>query len=276
MQAFGLNDRDQLINGTWMPRFGLGTWQSAEGPVVQEAVNAALATGYRLIDTAAIYGNEVSIGHAIAQSGLPREELFITTKVWNDAQRNGTVMEAFEGSLARLRMDYVDLYLIHWAVEGAFVDTWKVMQEIYASGRARAIGVSNFDPDQLDELLHDAEVVPTVNQCECHPRLQQRVLRSYCHDRDIRFQAWSPLLQGDLQLPELIPVALAHEKSIAQVILRWHLQSGHHVIPKSVTPERIVENALLYDFALSEDEMAILNALDAGQRIGPDPLNFGL
>ncbi|WP_058302466.1 aldo/keto reductase [Gorillibacterium timonense] len=263
-----------LNNGVQMPQFGLGVWKAKEGSEVVEAVKAAIAAGYRSIDTAAVYGNEEGVGQAIRECGVPREELFITTKVWNSEQGYDTTLAAFDASLSKLGLDYVDLYLIHWPVKGKYKETWRALEKLYAEGRAKAIGVSNFHPHHLEDLLADAKVVPAVDQVELHPLLNQAELRSYCDSKNIYVEAWSPLMQGNLGHPVLTELAGRYGKSAAQVILRWHLQHNIIVIPKSVTPSRIKENADLFDFELTAEDMAKIDALNENKRFGADPDNF--
>lgn len=273
--TFTINSSITLNNGVEMPRFGLGVWQAKEGNEVVTAVSTALEAGYRHIDTAALYGNEEGVGTAVRQSGIPRAEIFITTKVWNSDQRDGNVQGAFETSLQKLGMDYVDLYLIHWPVKGYYVDTWRELEKIYASGRAKAIGVSNFHEHHLQDIFASSELVPAVNQIELHPRLRQTSLDNFCQQHGIAVEAWSPLMQARiLDNPTLQQIAEAHGKTTAQVIIRWDLQRGLITIPKSVTPSRIRANADVYDFALSDADMAAIDALDQHQRIGPDPDDF--
>lgn len=264
-----------LNNGVAIPQIGLGVWQAREGAEVERAVSVALEAGYRMIDTAAIYGNETGVGRAVKASGLPREELFITTKLWNAHHAYDDATRAFERSLATLDCDYIDLYLIHWPLpmEGRFTEAWRALEAIYRSGRTRAIGVSNFKPHHLDELLAQAQVVPMVNQIELHPMLQQEETRAFCAERDMLVESYSPLMQGGeaLRHPVIAELAQRHQRTPAQIILRWHLQCGLIVIPKSVTPERIRENIALFDFSLSDDEMRAIRQLDRGQRIGADP-----
>lgn len=264
-----------LNNGVSIPQVGLGVWQAKEGAEVERAVQAALQSGYRLLDTAAIYGNEAGVGRAVKASGLPREAIFITTKLWNAHHAYGDALRAFEESLARLDCGYIDLYLIHWPLpmEGKFTQAWKALEELYRDGRVRAIGVSNFKPDHLERLLNEAELVPTVNQIELHPLFQQQATRAYCAARGIRVESYSPLMQGGaaLQHPVITGLAQQHRRTPAQIILRWHVQCELIVIPKSVKPERIRENIALFDFALSDEEMAAIQAIDREQRIAADP-----
>jgi 2,5-diketo-D-gluconate reductase A len=268
----------RLHNGVDMPQVGLGVWQAADGSQVEQAMAVAFEAGYRLIDTAAIYGNEQGVGRAIRASGLKREEIFITTKLWNSEQGYDRTLKAFDESLSKLGLDTVDLYLIHWPMPkmGKYVDTWRAMEKLYADKRVRAIGVSNFKPAHLDELLADASVVPMVNQIELHPRLQQGPTRAMCDAHDIRVEAYSPLMHGGdvLDDPAVTSLAAKYDKTPAQVILRWHVQHEFIVIPKSVTPDRIVENIELFDFAMTDADMATIDALDTGKRVGADPDQF--
>ncbi|MFI5084705.1 MAG: aldo/keto reductase [Actinomycetales bacterium] len=266
-----------LNNGVTMPQLGFGVWQVPNDESTT-AVTHALQAGYRSIDTAAIYGNEEGVGKAIADflasSGTDRSELFITTKLWNSEQGYETTLTAFDESLRKLGLDYVDLYLIHWSTpaRGKYLDTWKAFEEILASGRARAIGVSNFEPEHLQRIIDLGGTVPAVNQVELHPNLQQRTLREFDAANGIRTEAWSPLAQGTLlEDPAVVAIAAAHGKTPAQVIIRWHLQLGNIVIPKSVTPERIAANIDVFDFELGDDELAAIAALDNGGRVGPHP-----
>jgi 2,5-diketo-D-gluconate reductase A len=265
-----------LRDGVEIPQLGFGTWQIT-GAATQERVEEALAVGYRHLDTAAVYGNEAGVGAAIDASGVRREDVFLTTKLWNSEQGYDSTLRAFEKSIERLGTGHVDLYLIHWPQPGRdlFLDTWRAFERIKEEGGARSIGVSNFRVEDLDQLEAEAEQQPTVNQIELHPRLQQAELRAWGADHDIATEAWSPLAQGDLLEEETIAtIAAHHERTPAQVILRWHLQLGNVVIPKSKTPERIRENFELFDFALSEDDMAAIERLDGGERVGPDPSTF--
>ena len=265
-------DYTTLNNGVKMPWFGFGVFQSKDGEEVENAVKWALEAGYRSIDTAAIYGNEHGVGKAIRESGVPREEIFLTTKVWNDDMRTGRTLQAFNESLARLEMDYVDLYLVHWPVKGHYKDTWKALEEIYRSGRVKAIGVSNFLVHHLNDILESGSIVPAVNQVEFHPYLLQPELRQFCRERGIQFEAWSPLMQGRvLTVPVVMQLAEKYGKLPEHIILRWDLQHGVITIPKSVHKERIITNAQVFDFELSAEDMALLDALDEGKRIGPDP-----
>ncbi|WP_405804944.1 MULTISPECIES: aldo/keto reductase [unclassified Streptomyces] len=266
-----------LNNGVAMPQLGFGVWQVPDDEAAK-AVGLALAAGYRSIDTAAIYENEEGTGRAVAASGIPREELFITTKLWNSEQGYDSTLRAFDASLDRLGLDHIDLYLIHWPVpsKGAYVDTYKAFEKIYADGRAKAIGVSNFLPEHLTRLIEETSVVPAVNQIELHPQLQQAELRAFHTQHGIKTEAWSPLGQGRglLEVPTVVAIAQKHERTPAQVVLRWHLQIGNVVIPKSVTPSRIQENIDVFGFELDDEDMSALAALDEGKRLGPNPATF--
>jgi methylglyoxal/glyoxal reductase len=265
----------QLNNGILMPQFGLGVYKAKDGDEVEEAIATALASGYRLIDTAAIYRNEEGVGRAIAASAIPREEIFVTTKLWNDDQGYEQTHAAFNKSLERLGLDYVDLYLIHWPImaENKSIETWRALEEIYADGKSRAIGLSNFMPKHIDALLAQSEVVPAVNQIELHPRLTQEETIIYCREKGIAVESWSPLMRaGELFEHEIIKdLAGKYEREPAQVILRWHIQLGLIAIPKSVTPERIRSNIRIFDFELDEDEMSRISSLNENYHLGPDP-----
>jgi 2,5-diketo-D-gluconate reductase A len=262
-----------LNNGVRMPQLGFGVFQVGNDEA-RAAVATALECGYRSIDTAALYGNEHGVGVAVSASGIPRGELFVTTKLWNADQGAGRVLPAFERSIDKLGLDYVDLYLIHWPVPSRdrFVETWEAFQGLYAEGRMRAIGVSNFTPPQLTRLLEETAVVPAVNQVELHPGFQQPELRAFHREHGIATEAWSPLGQGAaLTHPVITRLAERHEKTPAQVVLRWHLDLGNVVIPKSVTPGRIRENFSVFDFALTAEDARQIAGLESGHRIGPDP-----
>ncbi|HWA52860.1 MAG TPA: aldo/keto reductase [Solirubrobacterales bacterium] len=265
-----------LHDGVEIPQLGFGVFQIPPEDT-QEVVEQALDVGYRHIDTAGAYRNEKGVGAAIAASDLAREDLFVTTKLWNSEQGFDSTLAAFEKSLGRLGFEYVDLYLIHWPVPSAdrFVDTWRAFERIHGEGRARTIGVSNFRVEDLERLEAETEVRPTVNQIELHPRLQQAELRAWHADHEVITEAWSPLAQGELLDDEtIVAIAERHGKTPAQAVLRWHLQLGNVVFPKSVTPQRIRENIELFDFELSDAEMAEFERLDRGERIGPDPGTF--
>jgi diketogulonate reductase-like aldo/keto reductase len=269
-----LSSRTALHNGIQMPVLGLGVWKMQDGEEVKNAVKYAIEHGYRLIDTAAAYGNEAGVGQAIQESSVPREELFITTKVWNSDQGYDTTLKAFEKSMKKLKLDYLDLYLIHWPGKDKFKDTWRAMERLYDESRIKAIGVCNFHTHHLEELIDGSRVVPMVNQVEYHPLLSQTELRQYCRQHKIQLEAWSPLMQGRLNLPVLAQLAEKYGKSPAQIVLRWDLQNGVITIPKSARPQRIVENADVFDFELSEDDMEAIDRLNEDNRYGGHPDRF--
>lgn len=270
-----LQSTTKLANGVEMPWFGLGVFKVEDGQQVIDSVKWAINAGYKSIDTAKIYENEEGVGQAIKEAGVPREDLFITTKVWNADQGYESTLEAFETSLNKLGLDYLDLYLIHWPVESKYKDTWRALEKLYKDGKVKAIGVSNFQIHHLEDLMKDAEIKPMVNQVELHPLLTQVELRDFCKKNDIQIEAWSPLAQGELlDNAVLKEIADKHGKSTAQVILRWDLQSEIVTIPKSIKEDRIVENASIFDFELSQEDMAKINELNKNHRVGPDPDNF--
>jgi 2,5-diketo-D-gluconate reductase A len=267
----------RLNDGIEIPQVGFGVFQVPPDET-QRAVEDALAAGYRHIDTAAAYRNERGVAAGIAASGVPRAEIFITTKLWNTEQGFESTLAAFDKSIEALDTEQVDLYLIHWPVPARdlFLDTWRAFERIHAEGGARSIGVSNFRIPDLERLASEAETQPTVNQIELHPLLQQVELRAWHAEHGIATEAWSPLAQGEvLKDDTLVTIAAHHERTVAQVILRWHLQLGNVVIPKSVTPARVRENLDIFDFELTEDDLAAIARLDAGHRTGPDPASFG-
>jgi len=270
-----ITDCTILNNGVKMPWLGFGVFQIDDGQQVEHAVKAALDIGYTSIDTAAAYKNERGVGKSIRESGIPREDIFLTTKVWNEDQRKKRTLAAFEESLKRLETEYVDLYLVHWPVKGCYQETWNEMEKIYESGRAKAIGVSNFMIHHLENILAESQIVPTVNQVEFHPYLIQPDLLRFCQNHQIQLEAWSPLVKGEI-VKEPVAQKLAEEynKTPAQIVLRWDLQHEVVTIPKSTHSNRIAENAQIYDFELSQEDMKALDALDAGRRTGPDPDNF--
>ncbi len=264
----------ELSNGVKMPYLGLGVWQSKNGEEVINAVKAALNHGYRHIDTAAIYQNEVGVGQAIKESEVDREEVFVTSKVWNSDQGYDQTLKAFDITMKKLDMDYLDLYLIHWPKPHSS-ETWRALEKLYAEGRIKAIGVSNFLQHHLEDLLKTVNVKPMVNQLEFHPRLVQQSLLNYCEKEGIQYEAWSPLMQGKIfEMPEMKSLADKYNKTIAQVVLRWDLQKGVVTIPKSVKESRIIENADIFDFELSDEDIATIDQLDRHERVGPDPDNF--
>lgn len=261
-----------LHNGVKMPQLGFGVFKVKNGSETVESVKKALEAGYRHIDTAAIYGNEEGVGQAIRESGIPREELFITSKVWNTEQGFEKTLQAYEDSLKRLGTEYLDLYLIHWPGTDKYIDTWKALEKLYTDSRVRAIGVSNFHVHHLENLMNHTELKPVINQIELHPRLSQLEIREYCKKHDIKVEAWGPLGQGNLiSEPTINHIADKHGKTAAQVMIRWHLQNDIVVIPKSVTPSRIVENTQVFDFELSLDEMNQIDSLNLGERYGTNP-----
>lgn len=262
-----------LNNGVNMPWIGLGVWKTKEGDEVIQAVKAAVAAGYRSIDTAAVYGNEQGVGQGIRECGVPREELFVTTKVWNSDQGYESTLQAFETSRQKLGLETLDLYLVHWAVPGKYKETWKALVHLYKEGHVRAIGVSNFQIHHLRDIIEDTGVVPAVNQVEYHPRLAQKDLLAFCKSQGIQLEAWSPLMQGRLDEPALTQLAAKYGKSPAQIVLRWDIQNGVVTIPKSVRAERIRENAAIFDFELSAEDMALIDALNKDERIGANPDN---
>ncbi|MBD8500143.1 aldo/keto reductase [Paenibacillus arenosi] len=269
-----------LNNGVHMPQLGLGVWRVEEGAQVEEAVKTALQLGYRHIDTAAVYKNEAGVGKAIKESGVPHEEIFLTTKVWNADQGYEATLKAFDESLSKLGTDYVDLYLVHWPTpeRDLYLETYKALEKLLEEGRVRAIGVSNFHIHHLERLMENTSIVPVVNQVECHPRLAQNELRQFCNKHNIVLEAWSPLMQGGeiLEDRDVMAIGANHGKTGAQVVIRWHLQKGNIVIPKSVTASRIRENFDVFDFELTADEMAIIDQLNQDKRVGPDPEDFNV
>jgi diketogulonate reductase-like aldo/keto reductase len=266
-----------LNNGVEIPQVGFGVFL-VPPTETKAAVSSALEVGYRHIDTARIYDNEAAVGEAIRGSGLSRDDLFVTTKCWNDDQGYDRAPVAFEASIDRLGLEYVDLYLIHWPVpaRNTFVETWQALEKLYADGRVRAIGVSNFQPHHLRRLLDETGTVPAVNQVELHPYLTQEKLRAFHEEHGIVTEAWSPIARGGDLLSDDVVTTMAEKYGVtpAQVVLRWHLELGNVVIPKSVRPERMAANLDLFRFELAADDVAALSALDRGQRVGPDPDAF--
>ncbi|MFJ7364787.1 aldo/keto reductase [Peribacillus frigoritolerans] len=261
-----------LHNGVKMPQLGFGVFKVKNGNETVESVKNAIEVGYRAIDTAAIYENEEGVGQAIRECGVPREELFITSKVWNTEQGYETTLKAFEDSLNRLGLEYLDLYLIHWPGKDKYLETWRALEKLYKDGKVKSIGVSNFHVHHLENLLANSEVKPVVNQIELHPLLTQVEIRDYCAKHEIRVESWSPLGRGNLlEEPTINHIAKKHGKSSAQVLIRWHLQHDLVVIPKSITPSRIKENAQVFDFSLSLNEMNQIDALNKNERFGSNP-----
>ncbi|MEW2920701.1 aldo/keto reductase [Muricauda sp. ANG21] len=265
----------ELHNGVQMPYFGLGVYLSKDGNEVIHAVKDALNHGYRHIDTAAIYNNEEGVGTGIRESNVDRKDVFLVSKVWNTDQGYDSTLKAFDASLNRLGTDYLDLYLVHWPKEGLYKDTWRALEKLYKEKRIRAIGVSNFLRHHLEDLLTSAEIVPMVNQMEFHPYLVQQGLLDFCAEKGIQYEAWSPLMQGNIfDLDIMKDLAAKYNKTIAQIVLRWDLQKGVVTIPKSSKKNRIIANADLFDFELSKEDVQLLDGLDRGKRFGPDPDNF--
>ena len=274
-----LQSTTTLHNGVKMPWLGLGVFKVEEGQELVNAVKNAITHGYRSIDTAAIYGNEVGVGQGVREATqmeeVTREDLFVTSKVWNSELGYEATIAAYEESLTKLGLDYLDLYLIHWPVAGKFKEAWRALETLYKEGRVKAIGVSNFQIDHLKDLMEDAEIKPMVNQVECHPRLTQKELQAFCKQHDIQLEAWSPLMQGQLlENEKLQKIASKYGKSTAQIILRWDLQNGIVIIPKSTKEHRIVENASVFDFELTQEDIECINSLNENHRVGPDPDNF--
>jgi diketogulonate reductase-like aldo/keto reductase len=270
-----LSDKVALNNGVEMPRLGLGVFQADDGEEVKQSVLSAIKIGYRSVDTAAAYDNEQGVGQAIQECGIPRDQLFITTKLANPDQGYESVFKAFEESRSKLGLDYIDLYLIHWPVKGKYKESWRALEQLYSDGRVRAIGVSNFQAHHLLDLMEGSTVVPAINQVELHPRLSQQELRTFCNKYKIQVEAWSPLMKGQLLDNEtLVTLAEKHKKTTSQIILRWDIQSGIVTIPKSVKEARIRENSDIFDFELTDSDMKAVDGLNLNQRIGPDPDNF--
>jgi diketogulonate reductase-like aldo/keto reductase len=264
----------ELLNGVMMPRLGLGVWRAREGGETESAVSAALQAGYRLIDTASMYGNEADVGRAIRTSGIPRDQIFVTTKVWNDQQGYDNTLKAFEQSFSNLDLGYVDLYLVHWPVKGKYKETYRALEELYEQGRVRAIGVSNFQIHHLEDLMGSCRIKPMVNQVELHPLLTQKKLLMFCRKEGIQVESWRPLMQGNLDLPLLRELSAKYGKTPAQIVIRWHLQQGIVTIPKSVRESRIRENAGVFDFELAPEDMVRIDGLNEDRRFGADPDNF--
>ncbi|ACA37988.1 aldo/keto reductase [Lysinibacillus sp. fkY74-1] len=270
-----LQSSKTLSNGVEMPRFGLGVYKMTDHEETLQSIDTALKFGYRAIDTASLYGNEAEVGEAIRYSGIPREHIFVTTKVWNNDQGYDETLRAFEVSLKKLKMDYVDLYLTHWAVPETFEETYRAIERLYDEKLIRATGVSNHHEHHLEKILAKANIAPMVNQVEMHPYLQQQALSAYCHEHQIAVTAWSPLGRGGvLDDSTILEISKEIGKTTAQVVLRWHLQNDTLIIPKSVTPSRIEENAQIFDFELTQTQMEKIASLNRNQRFGQDPDHF--
>ena len=265
----------RLNNGVEMPILGLGVYLSKEGNEVVQAVKWALNMGYRHIDTAAIYRNEKGVGEGIEQSDVDREDVFLVSKVWNSDQGYDSTIRAFDESLKKLNTDYLDLYLVHWPVEGKYKDTWRALEYLYEQKKVKAIGVSNFLKHHLEDLLAEAKITPMVNQMEFHPYLLQNELRQYCNQKGIQYEAWSPLMQGKIFNIDLLnTLSKKYDKTIAQLVLRWNIQHGVVTIPKTVHMHRLKENFNVFDFSITDEDMMLINGLDRFERVGPDPDNF--
>ncbi len=266
-------EKKRLSNGVEMPVMGYGVWLTEENQAA-EAVRTAIEVGYRAIDTAEVYFNEAGVGEGIRNSGIPRDQLFVTTKVHNDSQGYDNCLKAFDISLKKLGLDYADLYLIHWPMRSTYVETWRALIRLYEEKRVRAIGVSNFHPHHIETIVKDSGVWPMVDQIEMHPRLVQPAVHGFCDDHDIAVTAYCPLMHGHLDLPLLDRLGAKYGKSNAQVVLRWHIQHGNIIIPKTLKRERMISNAEILDFTLSAEEMAAIDALSDGTRYTDDPDNF--
>ena len=275
MNITDINGGFMLNNGVTMPYLGLGVFLCKDGMEVYRAVQWALDEGYRHVDTAAIYRNEKGVGQAIRESPVSREEIFLTSKVWNSDQGYDSTLKAYDASLDRLQLDYLDLYLIHWPVAGKYKETWRAMEHLYREGRVKAIGVSNFMEHHLQDLFTTATVTPMVNQMEFHPYLIQQDLLDFCKNHNIQYEAWSPFMQGQIfEKQEVRKLAEKNNKTVAQLTLRWNLQKGVVTIPKSSKKDRIQSNAAIFDFEISDEDMQYLDRLDNNTRVGPDPDNF--
>jgi len=269
-----IQSKAELLNGVEIPRLGLGVWRAKDGAETENAVLAALEAGYRAIDTASMYDNERSVGRAIRASGIPREQTFVTTKAWNNEQGYDNTIAALHRSLERLEMDYADLYLVHWPVPGKYKETYRALEDLYAQGLVRAIGVSNFNVRHLEDLMESCRIKPMVNQVEMHPLHTQKKLFAFCRKEGIQLESWRPLMQGRLDHPLLADLSAKYGKTPAQVVVRWHLQLGAVTIPKSSHAARIRENADVFDFELEPGDVAAIDALNENRRFGADPDNF--
>jgi len=272
-----LKDFVTLNNGVKMPKLGLGLFKVEDGAVTINAIKYAVDAGYRSLDTAAIYRNEKSVGVGLKECGQPREEIFVTSKLWNAEHGYDSTLKAFEVTLADLQLDYLDLYLIHWPLpkNDKYIATWKAMEKLYKEGRIKAIGLSNFEPEWIQRVLDECEVLPAVNQVECHPYLQQCEVFDYCKKSNIQMQAWSPLAQGKIfEDARLKKIAEKYGKTVAQFVIRWILQRGIITIPKSIDQNRIISNADIFDFEIDEQDMQEMKSFDENNRVGPNPYEF--
>lgn len=269
-----IQDTTELNNGIKLPWLGLGVWKVTDNKEAEAAVKIAIKNGYRSIDTAAAYHNEEGVGKAIKECDVPREELFITTKVFNVNEDYDSTLKAFEESRRKLGLDYIDLYLIHWPGKREYTETWRALEKLYKDGWVRAIGVCNFQISHLLKVMESGSVIPMVNQVECHPLFPQKELLAFCQSNKIQLEAWSPLMQGHLDLPLLIELGNKYGKSPAQIVLRWDLQNEIVIIPKSVHENRIIENSNIYDFELSQEDMSAIDGLNQNKRLGTDPDTF--
>lgn len=270
--AKSIQDTYTLANGVEIPVMGLGVYKNVDEKELETAVTSALEFGYRHIDTAKVYKNEKGVGEAIKKSGVPREDVFVTTKVWNTDQGYEKTLKAFDKSLEALDMDYIDLYLIHWPMPGTYVETWKALEKLYKDGKVRAIGVSNFNPHHLQDIFNECEIKPMLNQVEYHPHLAQPELKKFCESHGILFEAWSPLKRGRMfDEPLIVRLSEKYGKTPAQIILRWDVETGVSTIPKSVSRDRVRENGDIFDFELTPEEVSEITALDRHERVGKDP-----
>jgi len=274
MNITDINGTFKLNNGVEMPYLGLGGFEIGEEGKTVDIIKYALEVGYRHIDTASFYNNEASVGEAIHQSNVDRKDIFVTSKVWNSEQGYDKTLKSFDDSLNRLGFEYLDLYLVHWAVKGKYLDTWKALEKLYKEGRVKAIGVSNFLIHHIEDVLQSGDIVPMVNQVEFHPRLMRKDLMQFCKKHNIQYEAWAPLMQGKILTNDTVTkLAEKYSKTPAQIIIRWDIQNGVVTIPKSSKKERVLSNSQIFDFELSPDDMKLINDLDRNKGLGPDPDN---